>query len=89
MGIFGWSLPPGCGTLPGEEEGALELHAPNMPPGYTAWWDEWGNVLLQDGEGYLVKPLLLHIEWDDCLSEAANLAAANDALCAHFERRKK
>jgi len=20
MGIFGWSLPPGCGTLPGEEE---------------------------------------------------------------------
>lgn len=19
MGIFGWSLPPGCGTLPGEE----------------------------------------------------------------------
>lgn len=20
MGIFGWSLPPGCGTLPGEED---------------------------------------------------------------------
>ena len=20
MGLFGWSLPPGCGTLPGEEE---------------------------------------------------------------------
>lgn len=20
MSIFGWSLPPGCGTLPGEEE---------------------------------------------------------------------
>lgn len=22
MGLFGWSLPPGCGTLPGEEEGS-------------------------------------------------------------------
>ncbi len=20
MGLFGWSLPPGCGTLPGEED---------------------------------------------------------------------
>lgn len=26
MGIFGWSLPPGCGTLPGEEdEGPCEV----------------------------------------------------------------
>ena len=24
-GIFGWSLPPGCGTLPGEEQGASDL----------------------------------------------------------------
>jgi hypothetical protein len=23
MGIFGWSLPPGCGTLPGEEDDQL------------------------------------------------------------------
>lgn len=25
MGIFGWSLPPGCGTLPGEEEFACDV----------------------------------------------------------------
>ena len=25
MGIFGWSLPPGCGTLPGEEEYPCEV----------------------------------------------------------------
>ena len=24
-GVFGWSLPPGCGTLPGEEQGAADL----------------------------------------------------------------
>lgn len=25
MGIFGWSLPPGCGKLPGEEEYPCDL----------------------------------------------------------------
>lgn len=25
MGKFGWSLPPGCGTLPGEEEYPCEV----------------------------------------------------------------
>lgn len=23
MGIFGWSLPPGCGSLPGEDDGYI------------------------------------------------------------------
>jgi hypothetical protein len=25
MGLFGWSLPPGCGTLPGEEPAYCEV----------------------------------------------------------------
>lgn len=25
MGIFGWSLPPGCSSVPGDEDGAVEL----------------------------------------------------------------
>lgn len=44
MGIFGWSLPPGCGTLPGEESGAYEVQIDGV---YYAW-DEDDNVFKQD-----------------------------------------
>lgn len=34
MGIFGWSLPPGCGMLPGEEERAVQLDEDKCLKGY-------------------------------------------------------
>lgn len=40
MGIFGWSLPPGCGTLPGEEVGAVE----EKIDGIWYAWDEADRV---------------------------------------------
>jgi hypothetical protein len=49
MGIFGWSLPPGCGTLPGEESGeaiSLSQAFGTLPPNVLdVWWDEDGNIL--------------------------------------------
>jgi hypothetical protein len=57
MGIFGWSLPPGCGELPGEASSAEDITAqvltliPALPDGVDAvYWDEDGNVI----EGYIV-----------------------------------
>jgi len=48
MGLFGWSLPPGCGTLPGEETGASEItqlvtRKPDDVLG--VFWDEDGNLI--------------------------------------------
>ena len=40
MGIFGWSLPPGCGTLPGEESGSYEQQI----DGVWYAWDEDDRV---------------------------------------------
>jgi hypothetical protein len=44
MGIFGWSLPPGCGTLPGEESGAYE----EKIDGVWHAWTEDDEVFRQD-----------------------------------------
>lgn len=44
MSIFGWSLPPGCGTLPGEESGAYELRI----DGVWYAWDEGDSVYKHD-----------------------------------------
>lgn len=46
MGIFGWSLPPGCRTLPGEEEHAYEVRI----DGVQYAWDEHDNVYRQDAK---------------------------------------
>jgi hypothetical protein len=44
MGLFGWSLPPGCSTLPGEESGAYEQQI----NGVWYAWDEDDNVFKHD-----------------------------------------
>lgn len=44
MGIFGWSLPPGCGTLPGEGSDAYEVKI----DGVWYAWDESDRVYMQD-----------------------------------------
>lgn len=44
MGIFGWSMPPGCGTLPGEESDAYEVKI----DGVWYAWDESDRVYMQD-----------------------------------------
>jgi len=46
MGMFGWSLPPGCGTLPGEEDG--EPYKFEGTFGFdwveAVYWNEGGKV---------------------------------------------
>jgi hypothetical protein len=91
MSLFGWSLPPGCGSLPGEESGACDLTKLVTLRGdaVALFWDEDGNLI----ESYPVQipadelaGLPAYTEggertvgahdWDDELDEAANLAAA-------------
>lgn len=54
MGIFGWSLPPGCGRLPAEEEGAYELQIDGV---WYAWESngdvyEYTGSLFERDDGY-------------------------------------
>lgn len=65
MSLFGWSLPPGCGTLPGEETGAYEVQI----DGVRYAWGEDDLVYVQDAkhpdageDGYR---LLGKLEWPD------------------------
>jgi hypothetical protein len=44
VGIFGWSLPPGSGALPGEESGAYEVRL----DGVWYAWDEDDRVYRQE-----------------------------------------
>lgn len=54
MGLFGWSMPPGCSGTPYDETGAEDITAlvvaiAPLPAGVDAvYWDEDGNVI----EGY-------------------------------------
>jgi hypothetical protein len=58
MSKFGWSLPPGCGTLPGEEEQAIDLAEDQTLKGYgrrghglcgkDADLDEGGQVIVNE-----------------------------------------
>lgn len=91
MGIFGWSLPPGCGTLPGEETGAVELtDRVRLPQGIDAvFWDEDGQLIEAFGVTVQADPengtpeyteaqnaVVGVLEWDDNASEIVNLARA-------------
>lgn len=46
MSALGWSLPAGCGTLPGEEEGAYE----EKIDGIWYAWDESDNIYKHTGD---------------------------------------
>lgn len=101
MSIFGWSLPPGCGTLPGEEAGeAIELDV-HLPEGVDAvYWDEDGNLVETFGvtvpaDQYAGTPeyreqqtaTVGQLDWDDDLSLEQNLVAACAKYIDILERR--
>lgn len=44
MPLWNYNLPPGCGTLPGEESGAYEMRI----DGVWYAWDEDDNIFKQD-----------------------------------------
>lgn len=91
MGIFGWSMPPGCGSTPYDDAGASDLTPlVTLPAGVVGvFWDEDGNLL----ESYVVnvpadeaaglpeyadsaERKVGQLDWDDELDDDANLAAA-------------
>lgn len=93
MGIFGWSLPPGCGTLPGEEECASELtqyvkdqNGGKLPAGVLAvWWDEYGEILETiDCNGECDEARVgLTVEWQDEDTEKENFEWAARKYLEH------
>ena len=81
MSFFGWSLPAGCSSLPGEEYGAIELKFEGLPQDCGIFWTEDGEiqVLLFQPER---EPRVLQsfdFPWDDELDEAQNIANATAA----------
>jgi hypothetical protein len=93
MSLFGWSLPPGCGTLPGEEESAFNIGAlTTLPLGVVGvFWDENGNLIEQypitiPADEYNNAPAYSDVaermvgvcEWHDEISDAANVLNALD-----------
>ena len=70
MSAFGWSLPAGCTTLPGEEDGVYELKIDGV------WWawDESDNIYesvpgsTERDDGYVYRSKL---EWDDSIDDPA------------------
>jgi len=72
MGLFGWSLPPGCGTLPGEEpEQPTLLFA--FDDKRSVYWDSDGCIFLCNHEGDGEHILIDAKQWDDALSDKRNI----------------
>jgi hypothetical protein len=73
MSKFGWSLPPGCSTLPDEEAHAIDLspYITNLPSGVNVFWDEDGQIIETravpdlDGTVTASDKVIGQIDWDD------------------------
>lgn len=77
MGIFGWSLPPGCGQLPGEADDEpvdLSRLIPGLAEGVHVYWAEDGALILLESDG--TQSTLQTVPWDDTMDEDANLLHA-------------
>ena len=91
MSIFGWSLPAGCGTLPGEESSAEDLSdlCDLSAEVHGVFWDEDGYLIESfpvqvPADEYAGTPAYTEcgearvgqIEWDDDLSGEENMVRA-------------
>lgn len=76
MSKFGWSLPPGCGALPGEEEHATDLTplVNGLADGTYVWWLEDGVIEAQVDQEVLFR--IDQCEFDDEVDEQQNLSRA-------------
>ena len=86
MSRFGWSLPPGCGSLPGEESAASELKVEGLPKHVCVFWVESEQVqlmLYEDGDERLLATA--DFVWDDDLDEAQNFARATTFAREQFK----
>ena len=85
MGIFGWSLPPGCGALPGEEEGASDItrFVHGLPAGAYVYWLEDGALVAQVGSDNEFR--VGDCEWNDEQTDEANLEQAACIAALHLD----
>jgi hypothetical protein len=77
MSVFGWSLPPGCHTLPGEEDGALQLKPEGLPKHVEVYWTEDDEILVmsyKDRDEVLLAKF--PFSWNDALDDEQNISAA-------------
>lgn len=88
MGIFGWSLPPGCGDLPDEEAHALDLTTllPELPAGTYVFWMESDAIVVTTGSEEETR--IGNCEWDDDQSYAENMARAAEFVRRNLEQTK-
>lgn len=100
MGIFGWSYPPGCNSVPGDEIGAVDItsRCAPLPAGVVGvFWDEDGNIIEQrlvivpedEHAGIpeyddVAERKVGELEYDDLLDDDAN----NDAAAAAYNKQK-
>jgi hypothetical protein len=90
MGIFGWSLPPGCGALPGEEEQALDLSDALRKRGIplSLYWLEDGRIVPGD-QVNIPQVDKLVVEWNDDLTDAGNIRAAVREVARRFPKPRQ
>lgn len=78
MSVFGWSLPPGCHSLPHDETGAIDLKFEGLPELVGVFWTEDDEILIVSQVGRMNETLLgkYAFEWSNQLDDAQNIAAA-------------
>lgn len=92
MGLFGWSLPPGCGTLPGEEpEQPIQLHEDKTLIGYgrrghglngkDADLDPYGQLVVKEAWWHADGTLEIHAR-----GYASLVPAEIDSLCEALKK---
>jgi hypothetical protein len=88
MGIFGWSLPPGCGSLPDEEEHALDLTEllPDLPADTYVFWMESDALIVTSGSEQEI--CIGNCAWDDDQTYDQNLARAAEVVRRNREHTK-
>lgn len=87
MGLFGWSMPPGCSGTPFDEAGAEELKVAGLPDRVLAFWVDGETIVIQRflPEGEVETLLRFDHLGDDDLSEAQNSADAADMTAQKWQ----
>lgn len=88
MSIFGWSLPPGCHSLPYDETGAIDLKFEGMPEQVGIYWTEDDEILIVSRPGRINETILgkYTFVWSDRMNDEQNIAAATEFAATELRK---